>query len=299
MKKATIKNGRKQNMKKEFKLLGNTEGPAMRIISLAPSFTNTLCYLGLEDRLIGCTNNCKCSGENNGLAKVGYFSRPDMEKINELKPDLVLGIGRIHDRYLKGLALASKSVLMLEASTVFGILKTTDKIVQMGEGGKEAEARVKQLRKRLQRVVSRVQNLPRPKAFRLLTEDPLVTTGNNSYQSDAIMLAGGQPMPIDRGDPYNVVTKEEVKAFDPAYIISCGVLKGEDPKRRCAFCQSPDPLCIRRPESLLSKDSWKGITAIENGAVHTIDCEMLCYPGPRIIEGIEYLSEIFHPSSSK
>src|ERR1044071_8624450 len=61
-----------------------------RIISLAPSVTETLFALGLGDRVVGVTSYCDYPPEVAHKEKVGDTLRPSIEKIVALKPDLVI-----------------------------------------------------------------------------------------------------------------------------------------------------------------------------------------------------------------
>src|SRR5712692_6953515 len=69
-----------------------------RVISLAPSITETLYALGLEDRLVGDTDYCDYPPEAKLKPHVGAVLNPSLEKIVALKPDLVLGIAEANRR---------------------------------------------------------------------------------------------------------------------------------------------------------------------------------------------------------
>src|ERR1700674_1250887 len=64
--------------------------PVMRIVSLAPSLTETIYALGLQDRLVGDTDYCDFPPEARKKQKVGGAINPSLEEIAQLKPDLVL-----------------------------------------------------------------------------------------------------------------------------------------------------------------------------------------------------------------
>jgi ABC-type Fe3+-hydroxamate transport system substrate-binding protein len=73
--------------------LGRTvqiKGAPQRIISLAPSNTEMVYALGLEDRLIGVTTYCNYPEAVKDKPKVSEYSNVDIEKIVSLQPDLVL-----------------------------------------------------------------------------------------------------------------------------------------------------------------------------------------------------------------
>ena len=61
-----------------------------RIVSLAPSLTETLYALGVEDRLVGDTDYCDYPPDAQKKPKVGGVINPNLEQIAALHPDLVL-----------------------------------------------------------------------------------------------------------------------------------------------------------------------------------------------------------------
>src|SRR5215467_8449313 len=61
-----------------------------RIVSLAPSLTETIYALGLQDRLVGDTDYCDYPPDAQKKTKVGGGINPSLEKIASLRPDLVL-----------------------------------------------------------------------------------------------------------------------------------------------------------------------------------------------------------------
>ena len=81
-------------------------GTPQRIVSLAPSNTEILYALDLDDRVVGVTRLCDYPGAALAKEKVGGLVDPSIEKIKSLEPDLVIGFRgnplRILDR-LKGL----------------------------------------------------------------------------------------------------------------------------------------------------------------------------------------------------
>ena len=62
-----------------------------RLISLAPSITETLFALGLGESVVGNTDYCEYPPEAKLKPHVGPILNPNLERIVALKPDLVLG----------------------------------------------------------------------------------------------------------------------------------------------------------------------------------------------------------------
>ena len=64
--------------------------PVLRMVSLAPSLTETIFALGAGDRLVGDTDACDYPDAAKTKSKVGNVQAPSLEEIVALRPDLVL-----------------------------------------------------------------------------------------------------------------------------------------------------------------------------------------------------------------
>src|SRR5260370_16965738 len=63
--------------------------PVRRIVSLAPSLTETVYALGLQDRLVGDTDFCDYPPDPQNKPKVGAGINPSLQQISPFHPDLV------------------------------------------------------------------------------------------------------------------------------------------------------------------------------------------------------------------
>ena len=95
-----------------------------RIISLAPSNTEILFALGLDDRVVGVTEYCSYPEAATGKPKVGGFSTVDIEKVVSLEPDLVLAT-RIHGKtVIPALEELGLTVVALTPSSLDDVLNS-------------------------------------------------------------------------------------------------------------------------------------------------------------------------------
>jgi len=272
--------------------------PIRRIVSLAPSLTETLFFLGLGERVVGVTEQCDFPPEARERKKVGSFVEPDLGKILRLKPDLILALSRIHGKFIEEAGSEGLPVLALpRVRSVEDILRIMEEIADIA-GEERGKALVGSLRERLRLIKERVKPLPPPRVFRLMIEDPIVAPTRSSYQWDAMRLAGGWPMPLEFEEPYTPVKLEEIVEFDPEVILSCGMREGEEPRRRCPGCRSQNPPCQRIVDEIGKWEGWKETRAAKEGRIYPIPCEFLCRPGPRLVEGIEFMSKLFHRGSN-
>ena len=166
----------------EFRLLGKVNKPLRRIVSLAPSLTETLLFLGLGERVVGVTEQCDFPPEAREREKIGSFIEPDLGKILRLKPDLILALGRIHERFIEEASGRDLPLLSLPSTKsvedIFCLMEEIANIAQEGKG----KALISLLRERLKLVKERVKPFPPPRVFRLMIEDPIVAPTSSSYQ---------------------------------------------------------------------------------------------------------------------
>lgn len=263
-----------------------------RVVSLAPGTTEMLVYLGLADRAVGVTLQCRFP-EVAGKEIVGSFVRPDLEKVHDLHPDLVLALEHVHGAILNDLVKDGTSVLLVSAKTIEGILQAMELSGHLLGNGEKAREVVGRLRERIARVRDRVSNSIAVRVFRFMHDDPIRTPTCASHQYDAIRLAGGIPMPLESEEPYATVSLEKVLGFDPEVIVSCGIDAGEQPKPRCPNCKQARPLCRRAVREIATMEGWRDTTAAKRGGIVPIPCNLICRPGPGVVEGIERLANLF------
>src|SRR6266567_4588403 len=120
-----------------------------RLISLAPSITETLYALGLGDRMVGDTDYCDYPPEAKRKPHVGAVLNPSVEKIVALKPDLVLATPEANRRETADqLDRLGIPVYGLAAHSVDDTLRSIEDLGQVLDRGTEARALVEALRGR-------------------------------------------------------------------------------------------------------------------------------------------------------
>ncbi len=268
----------------------------MRIVSLAPSNTETLFFLGLGEEIVGVTEQCDYPEGARDRERIGSFAHPDVGMIASLQPDLVVTSGKIHERFLDEFKRQNIPVFVFASRSVEGILESVEELGRVCGQGKRAQSLVGSLRERIDMARARIpEGATPPRVFRLMSRDPLFTPGRGSCQYDAICLSGGKPLPLDTEDAYVKIPLEAVIDFDPEIIITCGRKRGEEPKPRCKGCTRLDPACQRVIEDMYSWNRWQGISTIKDARVHALPCRTICRPGPKVADLVEKLAMILHP----
>lgn len=258
-----------------------------RIISLVPSITEILHFLGLESRVVGVTEHCNFPEEAKTKEKVGTFGQPQISRILSLKPDLVLADGALHKKLIEELQNTEVKVLASTPSSLEDVFLIMSELGRFCDTENAVRSIINSLRKRVLRL-SQKSNFKRPRVFRLMSINPFVTPGPRSFQYDALQMAGAQLLAFESNDPYVKVYWEQIKEFDPEVILFCGVEKGQALPQKCIGCVARNPICQRTVDDFMTKE-WEQITAVRANHVYPITCDTICRPGPRLIDGMEKL----------
>ena len=252
--------------------------PPTRIVSLAPSITEILFAIGLDDEIVGVTDFCNYPPAALSKPKVAY-SQPNLESLVSLKPQLVLA----PPSFLRADLLAKLEQLkiptfVLESKTVEGILGHIQLLGRMVGRAPEANAYASEMRKNVMALSKRVEGRPRPTLLYVLNSEPLITVGPGSFIHHLIESAGGRNAAERAKAPYPRLTMEEVLTQNPDILLfPVGEYEG-----------------IPQAEQDRWK-RWETIRAVQNGKLFQIKSDLLNRPGPRVLEGLRHLVKIIHP----
>jgi iron complex transport system substrate-binding protein len=250
-----------------------------RLISLAPSITETLYALGLGDRIVGDTTYCDYPPEARLKPHVGALLNPSLEKIVALKPDLVLGVAESNRRETAD--QLERLGIPLYGLTAHSVKDTLISIEDLGQVlGQEARARllVAGLRRRVGAVKQSVGDLPRPKVLFVVWYRPLITAGPRSFIADTIRIAGGDSIADDLAADWPRLSLEDALHRDPDIILFS---KSE------SFSPSLD--------EFQHLPGWKDFRAVKNHRLYFIS-DTINRPSPRLIDALEEVAHILHPS---
>jgi iron complex transport system substrate-binding protein len=252
-----------------------------RIVSLAPSLTETLYALGLQDRLVGDTDFCDYPPDAQKKRKVGGIINPNLEEIAALHPDLVLvtkEINRLETvRALDALGIPAYAT---HARNVDDILSTTQKLADLlgvPEAGKSLAA---DLQARLATLHARLETLPPSRVLFIVWTRPLISVGKNTFIADALRKADAASI-VDATQDWPQMNLEEVVRLQPEYLV---------------FAASHADSAVRDFESLSVLPGWKLLDAVRNRRFAVIS-DAVNRPAPRIVSAIEDLARQLHPAA--
>jgi iron complex transport system substrate-binding protein len=259
----------------------------MRIVSLAPSCTETAFALGLGDSVVGVTSWCDTPAEARSKPQVGGFIGIDAAKVLDLKPDLVLASSTTlgdQAKKLQQVRDAGVDVHVSYPSTVAGILEDVLRLGLRTGRHKEASELIDAMRAQIEAILDKVPANAAPvKVYYEEWPDPLMTVSDGIWIHDMIGLAGGTNVFAGAGVEEPLIQAQDVVQRAPEVMVVgwCGCL-GKKP---------------HSPEEVLGRPGWRDIPAAKAGRVHFVDDTFFTRPGPRIHQGLEELVRVLHPQA--
>ncbi|KPU62429.1 iron ABC transporter ATP-binding protein [Thermococcus sp. EP1] len=249
------------------------ESEPERIVSLAPSITETLYFIGALDKVIGITKwDNYPENVQEGRTVVGDMD-PNIEVIASLNPDLIIALS-YHIRYLDQLEKIAP-VVIVEPQSIEGIYKALELLGNVTNRPEQAQEVIIDMKNKIEDIQKKVEGKRKPKVFYIVWGDPLMTAGNGTFINELLTLAGGDNIFGDV-QGWAQVSIEEVIARNPEVIIlppSAGITANE-------LCQG----------ALANTD------AVKNGNVYTLsNDDIISRQSPRIVEGLEEIAMFLYP----
>ncbi|MDR1404986.1 MAG: helical backbone metal receptor [Candidatus Methanoplasma sp.] len=271
-----------------------SSGADLRVISLAPSVTETVAYVGGADLIVGTDIYSNypeevAAGRSEGkISVVGGYTDPNYEWIVRLAPDIVFcdgGTGEhvtIADRLRKS---GIDCVVLYNATDVESLYDNmwiTAAALGLSENANSVITAARSTFDVLRGVIG-LQ--PVKRVFVSLSADPSPwTSGSDTFMSDMVSGLSGSNI-FDTASSWFMVSKEQIHTKQPEVIIIIGDSKPYSEDSYMRLLDSLDPL-------------WKETPAYRNGEVYVFSgksADILSRPGPRLAEAAELIAKILHP----
>lgn len=251
-----------------------------RIVSTAPSLTETLYTLGAGDRVVGVTTWCRYPEEARLKPKIGGYSNPSVEAIVALRPDLVVLSDRRND-VAERLGRLQISTLVVSLESLRAIEEAITRIAARLGVAPRGAAVVAGIEARRAAVTRLMAGRPRPRTLLLLGHSPdnlasLFAVGPGSFLGEMLEAAGGDNVLGDVRIPYPKVSVEEVIARDPDVILEV---------------VSPPAEADAQRRALRLWSAYPSLRAVRAGTIRVVVDDTMVQPGPRVGEKIELLAE--------
>ncbi|WP_297463338.1 ABC transporter substrate-binding protein [Thermococcus sp.] len=253
------------------------EREPQRIVSLAPSITETLFYIGAGDKVVGVTDYDDFPPAVKNITRVGGYGKyANLEIIASLNPDLIVA-DDFSMSILDSLEKIAPVIIVSPKSIddIYRKIELLGKVTNREEGAREVIAEMKA---RVNYVRSMVEGKPKVRTFFILSYyNGYWTAGNGTFINDLINLAGGENVFADFTG-WGVASEEQIVARNPEVIII-------------------SPNSGIKPEDLCS-GPLSSVDAVKSGRVYVLsDEDLVVRPGPRIVYGLEEIAEYLHPEA--
>ncbi|MGM0845866.1 MAG: cobalamin-binding protein [Bacillota bacterium] len=255
----------------------------MRIVSICPSNTEVVDYLGLTSSLVGVDDFSDFPEEVRSLPKLGPDLSINMDKVEELQPDLILAslsvpgmeknIGELRKRSLPHIVTNPQSL-----DDIAGDLLTVGKACGIETKAIEMQRKFKSSIHTLKEAASKTNSAP--ELYWEWWPKPVFTPGKINWLTELSTLAGAK----------NVYRDVELASVQTDW---------EDVHRR-----NPDYICLAwvgvrqekvNPKIVKKRAGWDTLQAVIDNQILVLEEELYCRPSPRLMDGALKLGKILHP----
>lgn len=256
----------------------NIESEPQKIISIAPNITEIIYAIGKSSKLIGRSEYCDYPEDVKKIASVGAIEEPSIEKIVELKPDLVLVSTHFKKEVVQKLESMGIKIAAFYGDENFeGVYYTIEKVGTVLNAKDNANKLIEDMKAKVQNVADKVKDKPSPSVYYVLSYGKMgdFTAGKDTFIGKMIQMAGGKNAADDaEGWSYSL---EKLVEKNPEILICSKYFNSK--------------------QGIESTNGYKDLAAVKNGKLYEIDNNMLDRQGPRLADGLIELAKIIHPEA--
>jgi len=242
-----------------------------RVISLAPSITESFYYFGLDSILVGVTEYCDYPEQARTKTSIGGMLDPNLELITKLNPDLIFltteGNSQITYKSLKDLGFR---VFVLNPKSVEGIVISFEKICSIFKNS-NSEQKLKEFKIELNSLIN--DSLSRPYAG-FLALKPLISFNKNTFLNDVFKKSGFRNLYENENLDYPSIAEEDLFSKDPDYLFIFAVNANE----------------ANVTQEL--ENRFGRLKSVRNISYFILDENVFTRPGPRVINSIKKLKTL-------
>jgi iron complex transport system substrate-binding protein len=256
-----------------------------RVVSLAPSLTEILFALGLDDKIVGVTLNSDYPPAAEKKTKVGTFWQPDTEAVIAAKPDLVVTLQiEQQKRVADSLNRLGYRVLTLKIEKIEELFAAIQKIGTATGCKQRADELIENISSQLQYLKTKYSSPSKPKVLWVIQTEPLRVAGRNTFINELIELLGGENAIGPTIQRYPPIGTEELLACNVEVIIQSAMGKIDIVRQQ------------QQAEVFWSK--WASLPAVKDNKIYVVNSDTVLRLGPRLPQGVEMVGRCIHPDTS-
>ena len=257
-------------------------GRADRIVSMAPSLTEILFALGLDDNIVGVTLGSNYPPAAVKKTKVGTFWQPNIEAVIAAEPNLVITLGFDRQRNLaERLQRIGYRSLTVNIEKVSELFEAIEKIGAATGRGHQANELARKLRKKLDALAALTGTGEKVRVLYIVQREPLRAAGRETFVNEMIELAGGENAIGPTIHKYPPIGAEQVYACGADVIIE-PAMKQKD-------------IAAQQSRALQYWSRFESVPAVVNRRVYVTPGDTVSRLGPRLYEGAETIARCLRP----
>lgn len=256
------------------------EAAPQKIISLAPSETEGLFALGLDEQIVGVSDNDDYPEAAKSKPKMGSWP-VNVEAVVAAQPDLVLGGDLLDPAIVKSLTDLNIKVYQSSTNSLDEVLANIKAVGEITNRQQQAGEVVKQMEQQRDEVVAAVKTLKPEEVKKVYIEfSKGWTVGNGVFMSEILSLAGGTNVASDI-EGWAEINEESIIKANPDVILYA----------KNAIDENDQTLA----DVIKARSGWNAITAIKEDRIVGLDDNLLSRPGPRITQGLVEMTRAIYP----
>ncbi|CAM4370195.1 hypothetical protein GCM10007362_16520 [Saccharibacillus endophyticus] len=247
-----------------------------KIVSLAPSETETLFALGLDEQIVGVSDNDDYPDAAKSKPKMGGFEL-NTEAIVAAQPDIVFVADVTDDATVESLRGLGLSVFKFNPDTLEDVINDIATYGEITDRQAEAKDVTDKMRADMEKVRTAAASIDEADRKTVYLEfSPGWTVGKGEFM-DELISASGAINAAEATTGWSEVDAEAVIQADPDVILYSQL--------------SVDPKTIK------DRSGWAAIAAVENDQLFAIDDNLVSRPGPRLSEGLIEVFNAIYPDA--
>jgi iron complex transport system substrate-binding protein len=250
-----------------------------RIVSLAPSVTETLFALGAEAQLVGVCTFCDFPRGVERIDRIGSYSSPNVEAIIAKAPDVVIGVPPNNPDAVAALRRAGLRVVVVQVDTLAQIETAIQTIAREVDREAAGERLLADIHGKMAAIRARLAGAPQRRVLMVVGQNPLIAVGSGIFLDELISQAHGENIAAVTRQQWPRLSLEFAIAKQPEVIIdgSMGSEEEEESQRLGVWRNFPE------------------LPAVREGRLYGLHSDTLLRPGPRLAEGFEEIARFIHP----
>jgi iron complex transport system substrate-binding protein len=255
----------------------------LKLISICPSNTELIHFLGLTNQLIAVDDFSDWPDETHDLPKLGPDLSIDMDKLEALNPDLVLAslsvpgmeknIEKLVARNIPHVIYNPQSLPDIQ-NDLLDLGKRTNSMSEANRAVKWMKSEIKQYRQISHTILNR------KKIYFEWWPKPIFTPGKTNWLTEISELAGCSNVFSDVELASIQTTWEDVISRSPEIIgmVWVGVKTAK-----------------MKPDHVKKRTGWEELKQEVDPIIIKLEEALFCRPSPRLIFGLKRLAALIHP----